>query len=65
MKYSAVSIPTTAEAYEALLKSHDWAYQHSEDPAVWRKGAAETAAINIAAAKFDPDHTLLNCYKPD
>jgi 6-phosphogluconate dehydrogenase (decarboxylating) len=31
----------TVRAYLSLLKKHDWTYDYSDDPDVWRRGTAE------------------------
>lgn len=30
-----------AKAFETALQNHDWYYDYSEDPGVWRRGSAE------------------------
>jgi hypothetical protein len=46
------------EQYEALLRSHDWEYQYSDDYQAYKRGAAQRATLNALADKLDPDRVI-------
>ena len=48
--------------YERLLAQHDWAYEFSDDGAVWRRGRDERAQLSMMAAQLDPDRKLWDEY---
>lgn len=54
---------TTSE-YIALLQSHDWSYEFSDDHSAWRKGKAERDRLHLMRSKLDPSNALWNIYAP-
>ena len=53
------------EEYISALKSHDWWYDRSDDPSVYRSGSRERADLVAAAEKIDPDYAIWNAYAPE
>ena len=45
----------TKQDYIQLLISHDWTYQYSDDPSVYRRGQAQRDAINKVKAELGED----------
>lgn len=50
--------------YAALLKAADWAYDFSDDAAVWCKGRDQFRRIRKLAPLVDPDGALFNAARP-
>lgn len=44
----------TREEFIALLKRHDWGFQYSDDPVIYRAGAATWSQISNAV-KVNPE----------
>ncbi len=55
---------TNLEAYEALLRRHDWHYGRSDDPKVVRKGQSEASELHCARTKIDPQGDIWNSIAP-
>jgi hypothetical protein len=51
------------EEFAALLQSHDWYYQHSDDPAAYQRGATEANRIRTAAAADPQLQALLDEFR--
>lgn len=49
--------------YEAKLASHDWFYERSDDPTVYRKGKTELDALRIMQKYLDPDRKIWKRYE--
>jgi len=55
----------TVEEYREALQRHDWFYDCSEDPRVYRKGADQRSKINAMQYHLDRDHKIWNEYAPE
>jgi len=51
-----------ADRYIALLKSHDWHYEYSDDQNVWRRGRVERDVLATIQSMIDPDFSVWNQY---
>ena len=49
---------TSLKSYWLALKRHDWYYDFSDDPGVWRAGSAEQARLQ-GIARESPAHEKL------
>lgn len=51
-------------AYIALLSRHDWTYQWSDDPAIWRRGTEQRRQLLEMQKSVDPAGELWNKFAP-
>lgn len=52
------------EVYKRLLAQHDWFYNESDDPTVFRKGRDERVTISRLCLLCDSDYSIWNQYAP-
>lgn len=48
------------EIYLALLHSHDWNYEFSDDHSVWKRGREERKRLEDLKYEFDRDYKYWN-----
>jgi hypothetical protein len=48
----------TLEQYWVMLNNHDWYYNYSDDPSVWRRGSNNEAKM-VGTSKQSPEHEAL------
>lgn len=53
------------EIYVNLLRTHDWAYEWSDDPGVYRRGANERNELYRMQVVIDEDYTIWNENAPE
>jgi len=54
----------TVEEYRKALQSHDWFYDCSEDPSVFRRGAEQRSALYAMQYQLDRDYKIWNEFAP-
>ena len=47
------------DSYINLLRSHDWSYEWSDDPAVFKRGSEERQALRQMQTQCDEDYSCL------
>lgn len=52
----------TVETYLALLHSHDWNYEFSDDHSVWTRGREQEKRLMDLKYEFDRDGKLWDDY---
>lgn len=53
------------EQYRAALRNHDWSYDYSDDPRVYRAGRLEREALLAKQRVYDPDWSIWNEIAPE
>lgn len=53
------------QAYIAALRSHDWAFEYSDDHRVWRAGKDSLEALREMHRQIDPDGMVWNQFAPE
>jgi len=56
---------STKDSYIQLLRSHDWSYEWSDDPGVFRRGSQERQALNQMRTQVDEDYSIWNEHAPE
>jgi hypothetical protein len=50
--------------YRALLKTHDWSYEYSDDPTVYERGRNERTRLRILQRELDTTLAIWNELAP-
>ena len=53
------------DSYINLLRSHDWSYEWSDDPAVFKRGSEERQALRQMQTQCDEDYSIWNEHAPE
>jgi len=56
---------STKDSYIQLLRTHDWSYEWSDDPGVFRRGSQERQALNQMRTQVDEDYSIWNEHAPE
>ena len=56
---------STKQSYINLLMTHDWSYEWSDDPAVFKRGSNERQALRQLQTQVDENYDLWNSYAPE
>ena len=56
---------STKASYIQLLRTHDWSYEWSDDPGVFRRGSQERQALNQMRTQVDEDYSIWNEHAPE
>ena len=48
-----------------LLMTHDWSYEWSDDPSVFKRGSNERQALRQMQTQVDENYDLWNSYAPE
>ena len=56
---------STKDSYIQLLRTHDWSYEWSDDPRVFRRGSQERQALNQMRTQVDEDYSIWNEHAPE
>jgi len=53
------------DSYINLLRSHDWSYEWSDDPAVFKRGSQERQVLRQMQTQCDEDYSVWNDHAPE
>ena len=53
------------ETYIQALRRHDWYYEWSDDPGVYRRGSAERDTLRRLRDQLDEGYSVWNQYAPE
>ncbi len=53
------------QSYINLLITHDWSYEWSDDPGVFRRGSQERQVLNQMRTQIDEDYSVWNEHAPE
>ena len=56
---------STKDSYIQLLRTHDWSYEWSDDPGVFRRGSQQRQALNQMRTQVDEDYSIWNEHAPE
>lgn len=56
---------STKESYIQLLMTHDWSYEWSDDPSVYKRGSNERQALRQMQTQVDENYDLWNSHAPE
>ena len=56
---------STKHSYINLLMTHDWSYEWSDDPRVFKRGSNERQALRQMQTQVDENYDLWNSYAPE
>ena len=56
---------STKDSFIQLLRTHDWSYEWSDDPGVFRRGSQERQALNQMRTQVDEDYSIWNEHAPE
>ena len=56
---------STKQSYINLLMTHDWSYEWSDDPGVFKRGSNERQALRQMQTVVDEDYSIWNEHAPE
>ena len=56
---------STKQSYINLLMTHDWSYEWSDDPHVFKRGSNERQALRQMQTVVDEDYSIWNEHAPE
>jgi hypothetical protein len=48
------------EAYERMLRAHEWSFEFSDDASVYARGREQLAELRLVQREIDPDFSTWN-----